>query len=97
MATLVSLATMVESQSLNAVVAGFSFASAVAWMDVVRWIITRVINVQGKGSGNYYLLTALATTVLAVVVFVIVKALAFKAEINQPAAPVYAVTSASRM
>lgn len=97
MATVVSLATMVESQSLNAVVAGFSFASAVAWMDVVRWIITQVINVQGKGTGNYYLLTALATTLLAVAVFVIVKAIAFNAEINQPAAPVYAVTNAARM
>ena len=72
---LVNLATMVESQSLNAVVAGFSFASAVAWMDVVRWIISQVINVN-KNGGNYYFLTALLTTILAVVVFVITKAVA---------------------
>ncbi len=91
MATLVSLATMVESQSLNAVVAGFSFASAVAWMDVVRWVISQVVSIRGQG-GNYYLLTALATTVLAVVVFMVVKAVAINTEINQPAAPVYAVT-----
>lgn len=91
MATLVSLATMVESQSLNAVVAGFSFASAVAWMDVVRWVISQIVNIKGQG-GNYYLLTALATTVLAVVVFMVVKAVAINAEINQPAPPVYAVT-----
>lgn len=90
---IVNLATMVESQSLNAVVAGFSFASAVAWMDVVRWIISQVINVN-KNGGNYYLLTALMTTVLAVVVFVITKAVAFNIEINQPASPVYAVTRA---
>jgi len=32
-------ATQVESQSLNAVVAGFAFASAIAWMDVVRYLI----------------------------------------------------------
>ena len=91
MATLVSLATMVESQSLNAVVAGFSFASAVAWMDVVRWVISRVVTLKGQG-GNYYLLTALATTILAVVVFFIVKMVAVNTEINQPAPPVYAVT-----
>lgn len=97
MATVVSLATMVESQSLNAVVAGFSFASAVAWMDVVRWIITQVVNVQGKGTGNYYLLTALATTLLAVAVFVIVKAVAYNIEVNQPPSPVYAVTNGGRM
>lgn len=90
---IVNLATMVESQSLNAVVAGFSFASAVAWMDVVRWIISQVINVN-KNGGNYYLLTALMTTVLAVVVFVITKAVAFNIEINQPPPPVYAVTRA---
>lgn len=91
MATLVSLATMVESQSLNAVVAGFSFASAVAWMDVVRWAISKIVTLRGQG-GSFYLLTALATTVLAVVVFMVVKAVAINTEINQPAPPVYAVT-----
>jgi hypothetical protein len=85
-----NIATMVESQSLNAVVAGFSFASAIAWMDVVRWIISQVINVN-KNGGNYYLLTALMTTVLAVIVYVIIKALAVNVTINQQQ-PVYAVT-----
>ena len=85
-----NIATMVESQSLNAVVAGFSFASAIAWMDVVRWIISQVINVN-KNGGNYYLLTALLTTVLAVIVYVIIKALAVNVTINQQQ-PVYAVT-----
>ncbi len=89
--TLVNIATMVESQSLNAVVAGFSFASAVAWMDVVRWIISQVINVN-KNGGNYYFLTALLTTILAVVVYVITKAVAFNIEVAQPPPPVYAVT-----
>jgi hypothetical protein len=89
--TLISLATMVESQSLNSIVAGFSFASAVAWMDVVRWIISQVININ-KNGGNYYFLTALATTLLAVLVFVITKAIAVNVEIKQPQQPVYAVT-----
>ena len=69
-----------------------SFASAVAWMDVVRWIISQVINVN-KNGGNYYLLTALLTTILAVVIFVITKAVAFNIEISQPTQPVYAVTA----
>jgi hypothetical protein len=90
MSGLMNIATMVESQSLNAVVAGFSFASAIAWMDVVRWIISQVINVN-KNGGNYYLLTALLTTVLAVIVYVIIKALAVNVTINQQQ-PVYAVT-----
>lgn len=88
--TLVSLATMVESQSLNSIVAGFSFASAVAWMDVVRWLISQVISIN-KNGGNYYFLTALATTLLAVLVFVITKAIAVNVEIKQQQ-PVYAVT-----
>lgn len=88
--SMLSIATMVESQALNAVVAGFSFASAVAWMDVVRWIISKVINVS-KNGGNYYLITALATTLLAVFVFIIIKAVAVNVEINQQQ-PVYAVT-----
>ena len=28
-----------ETQSLNAIVAGFSFAAAMSWMDLVRWFI----------------------------------------------------------
>jgi hypothetical protein len=90
MSGLMNNATMIESQSLNAVVAGFSFASAIAWMDVVRWIISQVVNVN-KNGGNYYLITALLTTVLAVFVFIIVKALAMNVTINQQQ-PVYAVT-----
>ena len=87
---MLSIAPMVESQALNAVVAGFSFASAVAWMDVVRWVISKVVNVS-KNGGNYYLITALATTLLAVFVFIIIKAVAVNVEINQTQ-PVYAVT-----
>lgn len=88
---ILNIATMVESQALNSVVAGFSFASAIAWMDVVRWTITQIINLKQNG-GTYYFLTALATTVLAVVVFMVMKALALNIELQQPAAPVYAVT-----
>jgi hypothetical protein len=91
--SIMNIASMVESQSLNAIVAGFSFASAVAWMDVVRWVISQVINVNKHG-GNYYLLTALFTTVLAVVVYIVTKAVAFNIEVQAPSQPVYAVTRA---
>lgn len=88
--SLVSIATLVQSQSLNAVVAGFSFASAVAWMDVVRWIIGQVINVN-KNGGSFYVLSALLTTILAVLVFIIIKALAVNITVNEPQVA-YAVT-----
>ena len=37
------VAGQLEGQSLNAVVAGFSFASAIAWMDVVRALVAMVV------------------------------------------------------
>ena len=90
MSALVDIATMVESQSLNAIIAGFSFASAIAWMDVVRWMISQVIS-SNKNGGNFYLLTALMTTILAVIVFILTKAVARNVKI-QETQPVYAVT-----
>ena len=35
----------VRSQSLNAVVAGFGFASALAWLDFIRWLISVLVKV----------------------------------------------------
>jgi len=45
-----------ETQSLNAIVAGFSFAAAMSWMDLVRWVISQVIKVP-KNGGTQYTLT----------------------------------------
>jgi hypothetical protein len=89
-----SVSNLVESQSLNAVIAGFSFASAIAWMDVVRWLIGKVSSGNmNKNSGTFYLLTALLTTILSVIVFIFVKAIARNADsINDPQV-VYAVTA----
>lgn len=87
-----SIATQVESQSLNSVVAGFAFASAIAWMDVVRFFISMFINVN-KNNPNYYLMTALFTTLLSILVFMLIKKVARNVEISAPAAPVYAVTA----
>lgn len=89
-----SLGRAVESQALDAIVAGFSFASAVAWMDVVRMIISQVIRVP-KNAANYSVLVALLTTILAVVVFMITKRLAGMqgVDVKKPAKPIYAVSA----
>lgn len=89
-AGLVNVATQVESQALNAVVAGFSFAAAIAWMDVVRFLISTLV-VINKNNPNYYVLSALFTTVLAVVVYLVIKNVARNVTIASPQA-VYAVT-----
>jgi uncharacterized membrane protein YkvI len=79
----------VESQSLNAVVAGFSFASAIAWMDVVRWVIANLIKVN-KSSGSFTVLTAVLTTVLSIVVYMLL--IKLSPDVKQPESPIYAVT-----
>jgi uncharacterized membrane protein required for colicin V production len=52
------------------VAAGFFFATAIAWMDVVRWVISQLVNVA-KNGGSYYLLSAVFTTLLSVVVLML--------------------------
>jgi hypothetical protein len=88
-----SVALQLEAQSLNSVVAGFSFAAAIAWMDVVRFIIAQVVQVN-KNGGSYYILSALFTTLLSILVFMVIKTLAFNVKINEPTQPMYAVTRA---
>lgn len=79
-----------EGQALNAVVMGFSFASAIAWMDAVRWIISQVIKVP-KNGGSYFLITALLTTLLSIVVYMVLSSISNK--VTPPAQTVYAVTA----
>lgn len=78
-----------EVQSLSSVVAGFSFAAAISWMDLVRFIIAQVVQVKNNG-GSHYFLTALFTTLLSIGVFLIISSLDKK--IKKPANPIYAVT-----
>jgi len=78
-----------ESQSLNALVGGFAFASAIAWMDVARFVIAQVVNVP-KNGGMYYTLTALLTTLLSIVVFMLLRRVSSK--VKQPSQTMYAVT-----
>lgn len=80
----------VKSTSLNAVVAGFAFAAAISWLDVVRWLVSSVIDMP-KTSGGYYVLSALLTTLLAVLIYMIFSKLV--KGIEKPK-PVYAVTAA---
>ncbi len=78
-----------EDQSLNALVAGFSFASAIAWMDVARWIIANLIHIN-KNSGMYPLLAAVLTTILAMVVYMVLRMVSSR--VRAPSQPLYAVT-----
>ena len=63
--------------------AGFFFATAIAWMDVIRWTISQLVNVS-KNGGGYYLMSAIFTTLLSVIVLMILARLKgvsyFKAE-----------------
>lgn len=61
----------VKTQSLQALVTGFSFAAAIAWMDVARWMMSTLVKVPRNG-GSHYILTALMTTLIGVVMFQIV-------------------------
>ena len=87
--TLVAISNELETQSLNAVVAGFSFAAALSWMDLVRWSIHQVVRVQKNGGLNYSL-TALFTTLLYVLVYMVISRLSKR--VRKPTAPMYAVT-----
>ena len=78
-----------QSQSLNSVVAGFSFAAAISWLDLVRWAINQIVRVQ-KNGGLHYGLPALFTTLLSVVVYLVISR--FSPGVKKPIAPVYAVT-----
>jgi len=86
---LIAISRELEAQSLNAVVAGFSFAAALSWMDLVRWSIHQIIKVQKNGGLNYAL-TALFTTLLSVIVYMVISRLSSR--VKKPSPVVYAVS-----
>ena len=86
---LASISRELETQSLNAVVAGFSFAAALSWMDLVRWGIHQIVRVQKNGGLNYAL-TALFTTLLSVLVFMLISRVSTR--VKKPASPIFAIT-----
>ena len=92
MADMISaIALQLEAQSLNSVVGGFAFASALAWYELTKIIVASVVRVSADGLKGTAL-TALFTTLLAIVVYMAIKALAFNVKINDPQQPTFAVT-----
>jgi hypothetical protein len=84
------IATTVEAQGLNSIITGFSFASALAWYEVVKSLVSTLIK---RGSGlKGDVIAALLTTLLAVVLFLLIKALVKNVEIKEPSQPIFAVT-----
>lgn len=81
----------IEAQSLNAIVAGFGFASAIAWMDVVRALVSRASRQAGlvANGGTQSVLIALLTTLLSVVVFTGLSRVSSR--VTAPAPVVYSV------
>ena len=78
-----------RSQTLNSIVGGFSFAAAMAWMDFVRWSITQLVRTP-KNGGAQYALTALMTTLISVIVFMVISRI--NGRVKKPAQPVFAIT-----
>jgi hypothetical protein len=83
------VASEFEAQSLNAVVAGFSFAAALSWMDLVRWATHQVVKVN-KNSGLNYAITAVITTFLSIIVYMLLSRASKR--VVKPVAPIYAVS-----
>ena len=67
MSGIVSAAASTFAPSVSA---GFFFATAIAWMDVIRYAISQLVNVS-KNGGGYYLLSAVFTTLLSIIVLMI--------------------------
>jgi uncharacterized membrane protein YwzB len=84
-----SLASSVETQGINSLVGGFSFASALAWYGLVQAIIEKYVK-QGPGI-QAHLLAALLTTLLSILVFMIIKNF-YRADLKEPQQPIFAVT-----
>ena len=83
-----TVVNQIESQSLNSLVAGFSFASAIAWMDVVRALVAVLISSNRQTPGALTI-TAVLTTVLSVLVFMLLSRVS--KGVKRPGGPVYAV------
>ena len=84
-----SLASSVETQGINSLVGGFSFASALAWYGVVQAIIEKYVK-QGPGI-QAHLMAALLTTLLSILVFMLIKNF-YRPDLKEPQQAVFAVT-----
>ena len=77
-----------ETQAANSIVAGFMFASAISWMDVTRYVLQKLIKVEKNGF-EFYITSAMVTTLVAVLIFLILKKVS--PQVVKPSA-IYAVT-----
>uniref|UniRef100_A0A6C0JT98 Uncharacterized protein n=1 Tax=viral metagenome TaxID=1070528 RepID=A0A6C0JT98_9ZZZZ len=84
-----TVASELETQSLSAIVGGFTFAAALSWMDLVRFLVASVIKVN-KNGGSHYALTAILTTLLSILVYMIIRNI--NKGVKRPEQPIYAVT-----
>ena len=88
--TVMGIATTVEAQGLNTIIGGFSFAAALAWYEVVKKIVDRVVKSNGSTQGA--VIAALLTTLLAVIVYMVLKTFVTNVNIKEPSQPMFAVT-----
>jgi hypothetical protein len=88
--TLVSAAVEVESFALNAIVGSLAFTASLSWLDFVRAMVASLIQVP-RNTNSFFLITALLTTLLAVLGFMAIKFAARNVTIQKPAT-VFAVT-----
>lgn len=56
-----------RQRTLESISTGFYFAAAVAWMDVVRAVLSKTVKVKNN-SQTFFALTAIFTTLISVVV-----------------------------
>lgn len=88
--TVMGIATTIESQGVNSLLNGFSFASALAWFAVVQAIVQKYVKNGADIKG--YTLAALLTTLLSIVVFMLAKKFITNVEIKEPSQAMFAVT-----
>jgi len=88
--TLVSAAVEVESFALNAIVGSLAFTASLSWLDFVRAMVASLIQVP-RNTNSFFLITALLTTLLSVLAFMLIKFTARNVTI-QKTQPIFAVT-----
>lgn len=85
-----SIVGSIEAQGVNSLIAGFSFASALAWYGVVQAIIEKYVK-TGPGI-SAHVIAALFTTLLSILVFMVMKKFWTGVEVKEPGQPVFAIT-----
>ena len=88
--SLVSAAVEIESFALNAIVGSLAFTASLSWLDFVRAMVSAVINVP-RNTNSFFLITALLTTLLSVLAYMLIKFAARNVTI-QKTQPLFAVT-----